>query len=154
MIFRANRLVAYLVITLPLISADITFNTTIVPEGYMTTAILPSAPLSQACVAAWARPIACTEWLGRTLGASSDAERPSASALNELCTDQCIESLRSWRDGIRADCNAEDIKNANSTEWDPRWVGSFGGRENLLVLLDTTVFAVETAYYTTCLRDL
>lgn len=77
-----------------------------------------------------------------------------------FCTNQCIDGLRSWRDGVQAKCSTDDVKAAtlqlsdvspNST------VANSDGPVGAMLLAAVSnpkLMVVEQLYFQLCTRDL
>lgn len=77
-----------------------------------------------------------------------------------FCTNQCIDGLRTWRDGVRAKCSADDIKVATAqlSDISPNSTVASGtgpvGAMLLAVVSDSNLQVVEQLYFQLCMRDL
>ncbi|KAI5851444.1 hypothetical protein DFP73DRAFT_155017 [Morchella snyderi] len=145
--------------------ATISLNSTLELAGefYWNAIILPSAPLTAACTAAWAAPIPCSDWLLRFQGAAGsvpESEVFTLPVLSELCAAECLAGLESWRDSLRDACSDEDAAAAStvdltrSTAAAAQWEGSERGQFFLGSFLNESMYMVEYLYYAGCLKDL
>lgn len=157
MISTTTRLATLAVLLLPLVSATFTFDASY-PSGPSNTtddyAISDSWGLSSACKAAYGAEIPCDKLLVENDG--TDTMTPQNR--QAICTNQCINGLREWRDSIQAKCSTNDIKAATSqlNITGPSIMGADGPTGALLVvgISDPKMAIVEQLYFMYCMRDL
>lgn len=157
MISTTTRLATLAVLLLPLVSATFTFNASYSSHSFNATdnyAISDSWGLSSACKAAYDAEIPCDKLLIENDGI--DAITPQNH--QNLCTDQCINGLRKWRDTIQAKCSTDDVKAASSqlNLNNGSIMGADGPLGALLVagVSDPKLAIVEQLYFMYCMRDL
>lgn len=155
MLPTTTRLAALAALLLPLASATLSFNTSIASyDGSKTDFSIPhSWGISDACAAAYAAEIPCDGSL-----TNPSVNETLNSTLEKLCTNECIDGFRKWRDDIRAECSTADIKAAASKLHNAG--GSIldsDGPEGALMLTsiaNESFPMVEYMYWQACTRDL
>lgn len=161
MIFTTTRLAPLATLLLPLVSATFSFKTFMDsgnPDESSSFAPDASWNISGSCATALSAEIPCE---GMILGGD---RRLTTEDRQELCTNQCIDGLRRWRDGIQADCSVDDVQAAtlqlsgvnpgpNSTSTDSLELRPAGAML-LAAVSNSTLMLVEQLYFQSCSRDL
>lgn len=154
MISTTARLATLATLLLPLVSATFTFNTAVHDSSTNSTddyALSPSWGISAPCANAYAADIPCDRGL-------IDYNETNLAHREGICTDQCIDGLRKWRDNIQAKCSTADVKAATSQLSDIGLtvIDSKGppGAQVLASVANPKLPVVEALYFVYCMKDL
>lgn len=153
MICRTTHLATLAALLLPLVSATFNFNTFLDDKDVEGNYTVPTSwGISPPCIAAYATDIPCDDNI--LIGVVSNLHGASRST----CTNQCIDGLRNWRDGVRAKCSEDDItavsSQLNVTGPTPQDVGGPNGAILLKYIADPKMPLIELFYFNLCTRDL
>lgn len=154
MISTTARLVTLATLLIPLVSATFTFNTSIYDSSANSTddySLDPSWGISGPCVTAYTANIPCD----KSLITYNDL---TLTNREDICTNQCIDGLRKWRDNIRVKCTPEDVKAATSQLSNIGFtvIDSTGppGAQVLASVASSNLPVVEALYFIYCMKDL
>lgn len=150
MISTTTRLATLATLLLPLVSATLNFNATIHGEQD-DYSISPSWGISGPCATAYAADIPCDA--GLLVDEEADLKNRGG-----ICTNQCLDGLRKWRDNIQEKCSTADVKAATSqlTNTGRTVIDSVGptGAQVLASVATPNLPVVEALYFMYCMKDL
>lgn len=154
MISTTTRLATLAVLLLPLVSATFTFDASYPSNTTDNYGLSDSWGLSSACKAAYNAEIPCDKLLIENDG----IDHITPQSHQDVCTDQCINGLRKWRDTVQAKCSTDDVKAAvsqlNITGTDIMGAEGPVGALLLVGISDPKLAIVEQLYFMYCMRDL